>query len=58
MHSTRARLHGTVTQHTLTSMRSIAALGLGLGIKGHRRRICSTAFVVIVATEAVEAVTV
>jgi hypothetical protein len=29
-------VRGTVTQHTLTRGRSIAALGLGLGMKGTR----------------------
>jgi hypothetical protein len=52
-------MSASVTQHTLTPMRSIAALGLGLGITGRHRSVCSSVFIiVIIITEAVEVVAV
>jgi hypothetical protein len=50
---------GTVARCTLTCGRSIAVLGLGLGMKGARRWIISAIFVVAITTlETVEAVAV
>jgi hypothetical protein len=56
----RARVHGMATQqHTLTRRCSIAALGLGLGIKGCQRCISSAIFIVaIIISETVEAIAV
>jgi cell division protein FtsX len=58
-----AHVRGTLTQHTLTHRRSIAALSLGLGMKGARRWITSTGIVfvaiaILVVSETVQVVAV